>query len=84
VVIKAMYKSLGQEPLGVQLSLDAVTQDLVWTREARKYLLETERRRHYGQRPMTPNEVMQLQEVPAEWDELAGDAPGEAEKGVRK
>lgn len=80
VVLKAMYRSQGQEPVGVQLCIDRMAQEYVWDREARKYLLETERRRHFGLRPMTVKEVIHLQEVPAEWEELAGEAPGEDEK----
>ena len=80
VVLKAMYRSQGQEPVGVQLCIDRAAQEYVWEREAKKYLLEVERRRHYGLRPMTVKEVIHLQEVPAEWEELAGEASAEDEK----
>ena len=80
VVLKAMYRSQGQEPVGVQLCIDRPAQEYVWNREAKKYLMEVERRRHYGLRPMTVREVIKLQDVPAEWEELAGEAPAEDEK----
>lgn len=80
VVLKGMYRSQGQEPVGVQLCIDRMAQEFVWEREAKKYLLEVARRRHYGLRPMTVKEVIHLQEVNPEWEELAGEAPGEDEK----
>lgn len=80
VVLKAMYRSQGQEPVGVQLCIDRPAQEYVWDREAKKYLLETERRQHFGLRPMTVKEVIHLQHIPSEWEELAGEAPGEDEK----
>lgn len=80
VVLKAIYRSQGQEPLGVQLCSSREDQQYVWRREAKKYLLEVERRRHFGIRPMTVKEVIHLQDVDPEWEELAGEAPGEDEK----
>jgi hypothetical protein len=79
VVVKAMYRALGYEPVGVQLALTPADAEYVWDREARKYLLEQFRRRHHGQAPLTPREVVRLQDVPVEWDEMAGDRPGDAD-----
>lgn len=82
VVVKAMYQSQGLEPIGVQLCVDRVAQDAVWLREARKYLFTTAKRRQAGIRSLTVKEVIDLQDVPEEWDELAGERPGDAERGL--
>lgn len=84
VVVKAMYRVLGKEPLGVELCLSPAAREEVWEREAKKYLVEQYRRKHYGLRPMTPRDVEKLQEIPGWWDELAGDKPGEEEQSVKK
>jgi hypothetical protein len=79
VVVKAMYRALGYEPIGVQLALTPADVEYVWEREAKKYLLEQFRRRHHGQPPLSPREAVKLQDVPVVWDEMAGERPGDAD-----
>lgn len=83
VVVKAMYKSQGLDPIGVQLCADDIAAAGVWEREARKYLIATAKRRQAGGRGLTVKEVINLQDVPEEWDALAGERPGEDERKVR-
>jgi len=84
VLVRAMWRALGEEPLGVQLAVSPADRAWVWQREARRYLLETYRRRQAGLRPLRPADLSKLQDVPQEWDELAGDRPGEDERVATK
>lgn len=77
VVVRAMWRAVGEEPLGVQLANSPADRAWVWQREARRYLLETYRRRQAGLPALRPADLPKLQDVPQEWDELAGDRPGE-------
>ena len=80
VVVKAMYRALGYDPIGVQLTVTPAAAEHIWEREARRYLLESYRRRHYGLRPLRPADLPYLQDVPEEWDALAGERPGEDDR----
>lgn len=84
VVVQAMYRALGYDPIGVQLAVAPADIAYVWEREAKKFLVEQARRRHFGLPPLTPKQLIDLQAVPAAWDELAGERPGEGEHVAKK
>lgn len=80
VLLKGMWAAMGEEPLVVQLAGDGEAADAAWTYEAKKYLVETARRKHYGLPPLTPQMLVAMQNRPNDWEELCGDAPGPEEK----
>lgn len=79
VVIKGMWAAMGETPLVVQLAIDGEAQENAWEYEAKKYLVENARRRHYGLSAITPQELVRNQNRPNDWEEMCGDAPGPAE-----
>jgi len=85
VVVQAMWRTLGEEPLALQLVDSPAARGWVWEREARRYLVETYRRRQAGLRPLQPRDLLRMQDEPQEWAELAGERSGEEEHvGTKK
>ena len=84
VLVKQLYKAAGYQPIGIQLAITPETENEVWYREGKKLLLENYRRRQRGLKQITPETVHKRQDVPVEWDELAGEKPGEDEMPITK
>lgn len=79
VVIKGMWAALDETPLVVQLAIDGEAARAAWRYEAKKFLVEQARRRHYGLPQITPQTLLEMQDRPNDWEELCGDTPGPAE-----
>jgi hypothetical protein len=77
VVLKLKCKLSDGEPLPVTLALSQNAKEEQWERLAHSYLLESARRKHYGLKPLAIRDIYRLTAAPAEWDELAGECPGE-------